>query len=154
MTDIIDMMFPSSPVETIKIKYLPGAAHMEMTEKGDWVDAFSYEDVILKKGEYGYVNLGFACQLPEGYEAHIAPRSSTFKHFGVIQTNGIGIVDSSFNSNTDLWMMPVYAIRDTIIKKGERPCQFRIVKKQPKIEFEEVKDLHNEARGSFGSTGR
>lgn len=154
MTDIIDMMFPSSPVETIKIKYLPGAAHMEMTEKGDWVDAFSYEDVTLKKGEYGYVNLGFACQLPEGYEAHIAPRSSTFKHFGVIQTNGIGIVDSSFNSNTDLWMMPVYAMRDTIIKKGERPCQFRIVKKQPKIEFEEVKDLHNEARGSFGSTGR
>lgn len=154
MTDIIDMMFPSSPVKTIKIKYLPGAAHMEMTEKGDWVDAFSYEDVTLKKGEYGYVNLGFACQLPEGYEAHIAPRSSTFKHFGVIQTNGIGIVDSSFNSNTDLWMMPVYAMRDTIIKKGERPCQFRIVKKQPKIEFEEVKDLHNEARGSFGSTGR
>lgn len=152
MTDIVDAMFPS--VETIKIKYLPGAAHMEMTEKGDWVDAFSYEDVTLKKGEYGYVNLGFACQLPEGYEAHIAPRSSTFKHFGVIQTNGIGIVDSSFNSNTDLWMMPVYAMRDTIIKRGERPCQFRIVKKQPKIEFEEVKDLHNEARGSFGSTGR
>lgn len=152
MTDILDTMFPS--VETIKIKYLPGAAHMEMTDKGDWCDCFSYEDVILKKGEYGYVNLGFACQLPAGYEAHLAPRSSTFKHFGVIQTNGVGIIDESFNSNADLWMMPVYAMRDTVIKKGERPCQFRIIKKQPKIEFEEVKDLHNETRGGFGSTGR
>ena len=152
MTDISDTMFPS--VETIKIKYLPGAAHMEMTDKGDWCDCFSYEDVTLKKGEYGYVNLGFACQLPAGYEAHLAPRSSTFKHFGVIQTNGFGIIDESFNSNADLWMMPVYAMRDTIIKKGERPCQFRIMKKQPKIEFEEVKDLHNETRGGFGSTGR
>lgn len=152
MTDILDTMFPS--VETIKIKYLPGAAHMEMTDKGDWCDCFSYEDVTLKKGEYGYVNLGFACQLPAGYEAHLAPRSSTFKHFGVIQTNGFGIIDESFNSNADLWMMPVYAMRDTIIKKGERPCQFRIMKKQPKIEFEEVKDLHNETRGGFGSTGR
>ena len=140
--------------ETIKIKYLPGAAHMEMTEKGDWCDAFAYEDVTLKKGEYGYVNLGFACQLPEGYEAHVAPRSSTFKHFGVIQTNGFGIIDQAFNSNDDIWMMPVLAIRDTIIKKGERPCQFRIMKKQPKIEFEEVTDLHNETRGGFGSTGR
>lgn len=152
MADILDTMFP--PVETIKIKYLPGAAHMEMTDKGDWCDCFSYEDVTLKKGEYGYVNLGFACQLPAGYEAHLAPRSSTFKHFGVIQTNGFGIIDESFNSNADLWMMPVYAMRDTIIKKGERPCQFRIMKKQPKIEFEEVKDLHNETRGGFGSTGR
>nr|DAT84661.1 MAG TPA: dUTPase [Caudoviricetes sp.] len=152
MTDILDTMFPS--VETIKIKYLPGAAHMEMTDKGDWCDCFSYKDVTLKKGEYGYVNLGFACQLPAGYEAHLAPRSSTFKHFGVIQTNGVGIIDESFNSNADLWMMPVYAMRDTVIKKGERPCQFRIMKKQPKIEFEEVKDLHNETRGGFGSTGR
>ena len=152
MADILDTMFP--PVETIKIKYLPGAAHMEMTDKGDWCDCFSYEDVTLKKGEYGYVNLGFACQLPAGYEAHLAPRSSTFKHFGIIQTNGFGIIDESFNSNADLWMMPVYAMRDTIIKKDERPCQFRIMKKQPKIEFEEVKDLHNETRGGFGSTGR
>ena len=140
--------------ETIKIKYLPGAAHMEMTDKGDWCDCFSYEDVTFKKGEYGYVNLGFACQLPEGYEAHVAPRSSTFKHFGVVQTNSVGIIDESYNGNDDIWMMPVLAIRDTIIKKGERPCQFRIMKKQPKIEFEEVADLHNETRGGFGSTGR
>lgn len=140
--------------ETIKIKYLPGAARMEMTEKGDWIDCYAYKDVTLKKGEYGYVNLGFACQLPKGYEAHVAPRSSTFKHFEVIQTNGVGIIDESYNGNDDIWMMPVLAIRDTIIKKGERPCQFRIMKKQPKVEFKEVIDLHNETRGGFGSTGR
>ena len=140
--------------ETIKIKYLPGAARMEMTDKGDWIDCYTYEDVTLKKGEYGYVNLGFACQLPKGYEAHVAPRSSTFKHFGVIQTNGVGIIDESYNGNDDIWMMPVLAIRDTVIKKGERPCQFRIMKKQPNVEFKEVVDLHNETRGGFGSTGR
>nr|DAR16859.1 MAG TPA: dUTPase [Caudoviricetes sp.] len=127
---------------------------MEMTDKGDWIDCYAYEDVTLKKGEYGYVNLGFACQLPKGYEAHVAPRSSTFKHFGVIQTNGIGIIDESYNGNDDIWMMPVLAIRDTVIKKGERPCQFRIMKKQPNVEFKEVVDLHNETRGGFGSTGR
>lgn len=140
--------------ETIKIKYLPGAARMEMTDKGDWIDCYTYEDVTLKKGEYGYVNLGFACQLPKGYEAHVAPRSSTFKHFGVIQTNGVGIIDESYNGNDDIWIMPVLAIRDTVIKKGERPCQFRIMKKQPNVEFKEVVDLHNETRGGFGSTGR
>ena len=140
--------------ETIKIKYLPGAAHMKQEKNSDWVDCFTYEDITLKKGEYGYVNLGFSCQLPEGYEAHLAPRSSTFKHFGVIQTNGIGIIDESFASDSDIWMMPIYAMRDTIIKKGERPCQFRIMKKQPTIQFEEVDKLNNETRGGFGSTGR
>lgn len=140
--------------EAIKIKYLPGAARMEMTDKGDWCDCYAYEDVTLKAGEYGYVNLGFACQLPKGYEAHIVPRSSTFKHFGVIQTNHTGIIDESYCGNSDLWMMPVLAIRDTIIKKGERPCQFRIMKKQPRLIFDEVDDLRNETRGGFGSTGK
>ena len=121
MADILDTMFPS--VETIKIKYLPGAAHMKQEAYGNWIDCHAYKDVALKKGEYGYVNLGFACQLPEGYEAHIVPRSSTFKPFGVI-------------------------------KKGERPCQFRIVKTQPKILFDEVIDLKNPNRSGFGSTGR
>ena len=140
--------------ETIKIKYLPGAAHMSQEAYGAWIDCYAYEDVTLKKGEFGYVNLGFSCQLPEDYEAHIVPRSSTFKHFGVIQTNHCGIIDPSYCGNDDLWMMPVYAMRDTIIKKGERPCQFRIQKNQPKINFEEVSELHNENRSGFGSTGR
>lgn len=138
----------------IKIKYLPGAAHMSQEKKSDWIDCYAYEDVTLKQGEYGYINLGFACQLPEGYEAHIVPRSSTFKHFGILQTNPHSVIDESFCGNDDIWKYPVLAMRDTIIKKGERPCQFRIMKKQPKIEFEEVADLRNETRGGFGSTGR
>ncbi len=152
MTDILDIMFP--PVETIKIKYLPGAAHMKQEKYGNWIDCYAYEDVTLKKGEYGYVNLGFACQLPERYEAHIVPRSSTFKHFGVIQTNHQAVIDSSYCGNDDIWVMPVYAMRDTVIKRGERPCQFRIVKTQPEILFDEVIDLKNPNRSGFGSTGR
>lgn len=140
--------------EEIKIKYLPGAAHMEQTDLGDWIDCFAYEDVTLRKGEYGYINLGFACQLPDGYEAHVAPRSSTFKHFGVIQSNSVGLIDNLFCGNDDIWMMPVLAIRDTVIKKGERPCQFRIMKKQPKIIFNQVVNLNEENRGGFGSSGR
>lgn len=140
--------------EEIKIKYLPGAAHMEQTDLGDWIDCFAYEDVTLHEGEYGYINLGFACQLPDGYEAHVAPRSSTFKHFGVIQTNSVGVIDNLFCGNDDTWMMPVLAMRDTIIKKGERPCQFRIMKKQPKIIFNQVVNLNDENRGGFGSSGR
>ena len=139
--------------ETIQIKYLPKAPHMKQTEYGDWIDCFAYEDIALKKGEYGYVNLGFSCKLPEGYEAHLAPRSSTFKNFGVIQTNGVGVIDESYCGNDDIWMMPVYALRDTVIEKGKRPCQFRIVKKQPTVLFNEVVDLKNPDRSGFGSTG-
>ena len=139
--------------ETIKIKYLPGAAHMEKIAKGDWIDCIDYEDVTLRTGERAYINLGFACQLPEGYEAIIAARSSTFKRWGVLQSNAIGVVDSSFCSNSDIWMMPVYATRDVTIPAGTRLCQFRIQKIQPDIIFEEVDDLHNEVRGGLGSTG-
>lgn len=139
--------------ETIKIKYLPGAARMEKVEKGDWIDCFDYEDVTLHEGERGYINLGFSCQLPEGYEAILAPRSSTFKRWGLLQTNSIGIIDSTYCSNDDIWMMPVFATRDITIPKGIRLCQFRIQKIQPDIEFEEVEDLGNEKRGGLGSTG-
>lgn len=141
-------------VETIRIKYLDGATRMKQTELGSWIDCYCYSDIVLKAGEYGYVNLGFACQLPEGYEAHLAPRSSTFKHFGILQQNHVGVIDPNFNGNNDTWMMPVYATRDTVIKAGERPCQFRIMKVQPEIEFIECDDLENESRGGFGSTGR
>lgn len=142
-------------VETIKVKYLDpeNTNYMQMTENGDWCDCYAFSDLSLKAGEFGYVNLGFACQLPDGYEAHLAPRSSTFKNFGVLQTNGVGIIDNSFCGDSDVWMMPVYATRDTEIHKGDRPCQFRIVKKQPDIEFVEVTSLGNEDRGGFGSTG-
>lgn len=138
----------------IKIKYLPGATRMKKVEKGDLIDCYAYETVELKKGESALINLGFACELPQGYEAHLYPRSSTFKNFKVLMTNSVGIIDSSFRGENDIWKMAVYAIEDTVIKAGERPCQFRIMECQPDIEFEEVDSLNNEERGSFGSTGR
>lgn len=122
-------------------------------EKSDWIDLKSSEDVNLKKGEFKIIQLGFSMKLPEGYEAHILPRSSTFKNFGVIQTNSMGIIDNSYSGNEDFWMYPVYAVRDTSIKKGDRICQFRIVKSMEKVDIKIVDSLDDNNRGGFGSTG-
>ena len=141
--------------ETIKIKY-----HTDKIEKlryidgkSDWIDLRAAEDVELKAGEFKLISLGVSMELPKGYEAHIVPRSSTFKTWGIIQTNSMGIVDESYRSDSDIWKMPVYATRDTIIHKNDRICQFRIEKHQPTIKFEEVQHLEGEERGGFGSTG-
>lgn len=139
--------------ETIDIHYLPGSPHLEMIEKGNWIDLYTYEDYTFEPGDFHLVNLGVSMRLPEGYEAHIAPRSSTFKRYGLIQTNGVGVVDFLFNGQEDLWMMPCYATRAVSIPRGTRLCQFRIVQSQPKIEFNEVEYLNGTARGGFGSTG-
>lgn len=122
--------------------------------KSDWIDLRSAEEVHLKKGDFHLIDLGISVQLPEGYEMITAPRSSLFKNYGLIQTNGIGIVDESYCSDTDVLKMPVYATRDTVIHINERVCQFRILKHQPRISFEEVESLGNASRGGFGSTGR
>lgn len=140
----------------IKIKYKePDLQHLEFIEgeKSDWVDLYSAEDVELKAGEYRQICLGVAIELPSGYEAYIAPRSSTFKNFGILQVNSIGVVDESYRGDNNYWMFPVLATRDTKIKKGDRICQFRIMKKQERIEFITVDHLDGEDRGSFGSTG-
>ena len=121
--------------------------------KSDWIDLRSAEDVSLKKGESRLISLGIAMQLPEGYEAHLVPRSSTFKNFGIIQTNHMGVIDNSYCGDNDVWRMPVLAVRDTHIRKGDRICQFRIMKKQPEIIFEETGQLEGPDRGGFGSTG-
>lgn len=121
--------------------------------KSDWIDLKSAENVILKKGEFKLINLGFSMKLPDGYEAHVLPRSSTFKNFGIIQTNSMGIIDNSYSGNGDYWMYPVFALKDTIIKKGDRICQFRIVKNMEKINIKEVEFLDDFNRGGFGSTG-
>ena len=107
----------------------------------------------LKKGEFRLINLGISMKLPEGYEAIIAPRSSTFKNFGIIQTNSIGVIDETYCGNEDVYRYPVYAVRDTQIHVNDRICQFRIQKHQPKIVFDEVENLDGPARGGFGSTG-
>jgi dUTP pyrophosphatase len=138
----------------IQIKYFDGADKIQKIPQGDWIDLKSRETVNLKKGDFRLINLGVAMQLPQGYEAHIAPRSSTFKNWGIIQVNSVGVVDASYCGDDDEWKMPVYATRDATIEKGDRICQFRIVEKQPMIEFNVVSHLDNENRGGFGSSGR
>ena len=137
----------------VSIRYLPGAARMEKIDKGNWIDCYVYEDYDLKAGDFALLNLGFAMEIPHGYEAILAPRSSTFKRYGVIQTNSFGVIDQSYAGNEDLWMMPVYATRDVHIEHGSRLCQFRLQYSQPSFDFQEVDDLGNEQRSGFGSTG-
>ena len=139
----------------ISIKYFTdGLIPVEKIAKGDWIDLRAAEDVEMKAGEFRLIPLGVGMILPEGYEAHIAPRSSTFKNFGILQTNSIGVVDSSYCGEEDQWKMAAYALRDTVIRKNDRICQFRIMEKQPEIEFETVEQLRQESRGGFGSTGK
>ena len=142
-------------METIRIKY--HSSEIDKLEyidgKSDWIDLRSAEHVVLKQGEYRLISLGVSMQLPEGYEAIIAPRSSTFKNFGIIQTNHIGVVDETYCGDNDIWRMPVLAMRDTEININDRICQFRIQKHQPQIMFDQVDKLDNIDRGGIGSTG-
>ena len=108
----------------------------------------------LKAGEFRLIPLGVAMALPQGYEAHIAPRSSTFRNYGILQTNSVGVVDESYCGDEDEWKLPVYATRDCHIERNDRIAQFRIVEHQPAIRFEECETLGNASRGGFGSTGR
>lgn len=143
-------------METIKIKYFDDKLEkIKKIEIGDWIDLrVADTDVWLEANEFHKIPLGIAIELPKGYEAHIVPRGSTFKQFGIIQTNHMGVVDESYCGDNDQWFFPAYAMRDTIIKHNDRICQFRIVKKMPEIEFIEVEHLGNPDRNGFGSTGR
>lgn len=142
--------------ETIKIKYHSNEIEKltYIDGKSDWIDLRSAEEVELENGEYHLIRLGVSMQLPKGYEAVVVPRSSTYKNFGIIQTNHMGVIDESYCGDNDEWMMPVLAVRDTVIHVNDRICQFRIQKHQPQITFEEVEALGNADRGSFGSTGK
>ena len=137
----------------IKIKYFTDIEKIKPIEKGDWTDLRAAETVELKKGEFKLIPLGIGMELPEGYEAHVVPRSSTYKNFKIIETNSMGIIDNSYCGDNDQWFFPAYALEDTIINKNDRICQFRIVKKQPEIVFEQVEKLSDTSRGGFGSTG-
>lgn len=140
----------------IKIKY-----HSEEIEKlcyidgkSDWIDLRAAERVELKKGDFRLISLGVSMQLPKGYEAHVVPRSSTFKRWGILQANSMGIIDQSYCGDNDIWMMPVYATRDTVIEINDRICQFRIMANQPPLVFTETERLDGADRGGFGSTGK
>lgn len=142
-------------MENIRIKYFTEEIDkVEKIVKGDWIDLRAASKVELKAGEFKLIPLGIAMQLPSGYEAHIVPRSSTYKNFGIIQTNSTGIVDETYCGDNDQWYFPAYALRDTVIEVNDRICQFRIMEHQPEIQFEIVEKLGNDDRGGIGSTGK
>ena len=142
-------------MKTITIKYFTDKIEKltYIDGKSDWIDLRAAEDVALKAGEFKLIPLGVAMKLPQGYEAHVVPRSSTFKNFGIIQTNHCGIIDESYCGDNDQWYFPAYALRDTEIHVNDRICQFRIMEHQPTIQFEETEKQPGADRGGIGSTG-
>lgn len=146
----------------LRIKYFNGAKRLQKIEKGNWIDVYSNKDLFIPENERAMIPLGFALELPKNWEGHLLPRSSTFKTWGIIMTNGEGIVDDTFIGDNDQWHMPVYClqgkhiengINGTWIRKGDKIGQFRIMEVMPPVEFEEVESFGNEERGGFGSTG-
>jgi dUTP pyrophosphatase len=142
----------------IKIKYKDETIpRLKKLEKGDWIDLAAAEDVVIEPMSFKLIDLGIAMQLPEGYEAHIVPRSSTFKHWHIIQTNHMGVIDNSYSGPEDWWKFPAFNLSTTeatLIKKGERICQFRIETQQPDVLFDELNFQEGVNRGGFGSTGK
>ena len=138
---------------TIKILYHTDITPLEKTENADWVDLRVAEDVEMKAGEFKIISLGVSMKLPDGYEALVIPRSSTFKRWGIIQTNHCGLIDNSYCGDDDIWMFPALATRDVKIEKNSRICQFRIQKKMGNVNFEKVDTLNNKNRGGFGRSG-
>ena len=146
----------------IRIKYFDGAVKLKKIVKGNWIDVYANKDVFIKEGERAMIPLGFALELPSGWEGHLAPRSSTFKTWGIIQTNSVGVVDDTYIGDNDQWHMPVFClqgkneeenVKGTWVKQGDKIGQFRIMEVMPQIEFEEVESFGNQDRGGFGTTG-
>ena len=158
-----DCMFDELVSElTIRIKYFDNATKLKKITKGNWIDVYANKDMFIKEGTRAMIPLGFALELPNGWEGHLAPRSSTFKTWGIIQTNSVGVVDDTYIGDNDQWHMPVYCLQGkdsvdgqlgTIIRKGDKIGQFRIMEVMPQIEFEEVDSFGNADRGGFGTTG-
>ena len=146
----------------MKIKYFEGATKLKKISKGNWIDVYASKDVFVPLNDRAMIPLGFALELPKGWEGHLAPRSSTFKTWGIIQTNSVGVVDDTYIGDNDQWHMPVYCLQGkdsvdgqlgTIIRKGDKIGQFRIMEVMPQIEFEEVDSFGNADRGMCGTTG-
>ena len=137
----IKIMYHSKEIDKV------GAAH-----EGEWVDLSNAKEINMKAGDFAIIPLGISMELPKGYEAIVAPRSSIFKKYGLIQTNGIGVIDYLYKGDKDEWGWAVYATRDVMVPVNTRVCQFRIQKQQPLLDFVEVDSLENSSRGGFGST--
>ena len=138
----------------IFVKYLTDTIDpISQAHSGEWIDLRTAKLIALRQGDFALIPLGVIISVPSGYESILVPRSSTFKKYGIIQTNGIGIIDHLYCGPNDEWKMPVYATRDTVIHVNDRIAQFRIVENQPEIVFEKVEHLTGKDRGGFGSTG-
>jgi len=142
----------------IRIKYFEGATKLKKISKGNWIDVYASKDIFVPINERAMVPLGFALELPQGWEGHLAPRSSTFKTWGIIQTNSVGVVDDTYIGDNDQWHMPVYCLQakhdnGTWIRTGDKIGQFRIMEVMPEIQFDEVESFGNCDRGGFGTTG-
>ena len=138
----------------IRVKYfVDDLEPLEKISVGDWIDLRAAERVELKRGEYKEIRLGVGMILPEGYEARILPRSSTLKKFGLLMACS-GVIDNSYSGDNDEWHFGALAMSDTVIEKGDRICQFRVMENQPKFTIETVTRLNNVNRGGFGSTGK
>lgn len=120
---------------------------------GEWIDLYTEEDVYLKQFEFNIISLGVSMKMPEGYYAHVVPRSSAFKNFGVLMTNSMGVIENDYSGDGDVWGFPALAMRETIIPRGTRLCQFRLFKSAEPVEFVQVEHLDGPDRGGFGSTG-
>lgn len=145
----------SEKILDMKVKYHTATLEkLTKLDKGDWIDLRAAEEVKLEVGDFKLISLGISVQIPAGYEMHIVPRSSTYKNFGIIQANHQGVVDESYNGDGDIIKFPAIAMRDTVIQVGDRICQFRLMEKQPTINFIEVDSLGNVDRGGFGSSGK
>lgn len=144
-------------MEKILVKYFDNGegqvSKVSQVDGSDWVDLRASIETVMESGDFVLIPLGVAMKLPDGYEAHVIPRSSTFKRYGILMANSYGMIDESYCGNTDQWHFPAYATRDTVIHKDDRICQFRIVRKQPFLLFKEVEELEGKSRGGFGSTG-
>lgn len=160
----------------IRIKYFDGATKLEKIAKGNWIDVYARKDIFIPEGSRGMIPLGFALELPPGWEGHLAPRSSTFKSWGIIQTNSVGVVDDTYIGDNDEWHLPAFClvgqtveksgailsdgvtvtpveVKGTWIKKGDKIGQMRVMEVQPDFELEEVLEFGNADRGGFGTTG-
>ena len=138
----------------IKIRYHADIEPLEQSKNGDWIDLRSAEDVEMKAGEFKIISLGVSMKLPDGHEAYIIPRSSTFKNWGILQTNHFGLIDNSYCGDNDVWGFPALATRDTVIHKNDRICQFRVARKMERVRFTTVDHLDGADRGGFGSSGK
>lgn len=138
----------------MNIKVMYHNPKCELIRKGDWIDCKSAVNITYPAGISFLIPLGFSCKLPDGYEAHLLPRSSTFKRYGIIMTNSMGVIDEKYCGPDDILQFPAYSLREGKISVGDRIAQFRIVKKMPEVSIESVDHLSDENRGGFGSTGK